>query len=210
MKATHVRATLVGALILVACGGPQDPAEEDLTAAEHEEQAAREEQEAEEHEDRYDPGARTTAGGAATETFYGLDVYNPTEVHLTEAEEHRAHAQAHREMAEALRAYEELECGRFPPGARAACPLLLGLESVEDIEGGVQMTFAEGANLEPVLDHIRCHIAFAAAQGTEGIEHCALYVHGAQVAVDGRVVILTTTEEDHVAELRERVRIQAP
>ena len=210
MPTKHAWWTL--ALLALACGGPQDPATEDLTAEEHEAEAAREEAAASEHEDRYDPDARLTTGGQqpGTDLYYGTDHYNPTEVHLHAAVEHRDHADAHRARAEQLRSFAEAECAEFPPETRASCPLLLGLEEVEDIDGGIRMTFASEQDLAPVVDHIRCHIAFAAARGDDGMETCALYVHGARVAVQDNVVSLTTDRGEHVAELRSRVRRQAP
>jgi hypothetical protein len=190
-----------------SCGGPQP-----VTARDHEEAAAREEREALAHEESYDPNARATDGpqGLGPLVVYGTDVYNPTEQELVEAAEHRAHAEAHRRIADDLRTFAEAECARFPESTRAACPLLLDLTSVDDIEGGVRMSFAADAAIAPVVDHIRCHIAFAASRGIEGMESCALYVPGTAVNVDENVVFLTTVRPEHVAELRRRVREQAP
>lgn len=209
MNPRHL-AVAVAALTLLGCGGPQDPATEDMTASEHEDQAAREERLAQERAAAYDPDARLRVGAVNPDSpvYYGAEVYNPTVVHLDEAREHREHAAAHLAVADGLRAYAEQECGEFPADTRASCPLLLGLESVENIERGVRMHFSSQLDLRPVVDHIRCHIAFAAAEGREGIEHCALYVHGAEVRVEGNSVILTTTVPENVAELRRRVAIQ--
>lgn len=205
------RAGLALAIFSVGCGGPQDPADEHLTAEEHEREAAQEEAEADEHVAEYDPDARQpTAGGMANPDFHGLDVYNPTAGEIVEAEEHREHAAAHREQAQALRDFEEAECANFPPASRASCPLLLGLEEVVEIDGGMRLRFGEGVDHSSVVDHVRCHIAFAAARGLAGISHCALYVPGVRVEVDGPQVSLTTDEDDQVADLRRRVRLQAP
>ena len=210
MKTTNT--ILVGAIALAfSCGGAQDPAAEDLTAAEHLAEAEREEARAAEAESRYDPDARERSGseGIGPVTVGGR-AYNPTEHELAVAERHREHANAHRSRAEELLAFEARECELLPEESRAACPLLLDLERVEDVRGGVRMVFAEGPNLDPVVQHIRCHIAFAAARGDDGMETCALYVHGARVAVQDNVVSLTTDRGEHVAELRSRVRRQAP
>lgn len=209
MNTRHL-AVAVAASLLLGCGGPQDPATEDLTAEEHEDQAAAEERLAQERAAEYDPDARMRVGSVNPDSpvFYGPEVYNPTEVHLDAAREHREHAEAHRTVADQLRVYAQQECAEFPADTRASCPLLLGLETVENIDGGVRMHFASQLDLRPVVDHIRCHIAFAAAEGREGIEHCALYVHGAQVRVEGNSVILTTTVPGNVEELRRRVAVQ--
>lgn len=198
MSSKTTLAALIAALTF-GCGGAQNPRDEDLTAEEHEAEAEREEAAAEQHE------AQTRGT-----VFYAQDVYDPSDAHRFEAEQHREHAEAHRRMAERLRAFEDAECSEFPPETRASCPLLLDLESIEDIEGGVRLTFAADQEIEPVIDHIRCHIAFAQAEGTGGIDSCALYVPGTTVTVNMNVVDLVTDEEEHVAELRRRVSVQAP
>lgn len=198
-------------MLFCGCGGPQDARSEDLTAREHDEEAARQDRAADEHDERYDSESTATASGAASvSTFYGADVYNPTEGQRALADAHRDHAGAHRAVAEDLRAYEEGACGHFPVSTRAACPLLLGLESIDDVDGGVRMRFSEGVDVAPIVEHIRCHIAFSAARGTEGMEHCALYVPGASVRADGTNVTLTTDQAEHAVELRRRTSRQAP
>ncbi len=197
-----IRFALFGTLLIgsvAACGGPQDPATEDLTVAEHEAEADREEASAAE---------RVRDSETSPRTIHGLDTYDPAAGHLNDAEAHRAHAQAHRDRAEALRAFEEAECSLFTPSSRSACPFLLGLETIEDIDGGARMTFAEGSDVPAVVDHIRCHLAFVAAQGSEGIDDCALYVPGTTVEQNGNVVVLTTPRDEHVDELRRRLNVQ--
>ncbi|MCZ7683548.1 MAG: hypothetical protein M5U28_34130 [Sandaracinaceae bacterium] len=206
MSTTHTSAAAL-AVVLVACAGSPDPVREDITAEEHEREAEEEEREAAEHDAQYDPDART-AGGQEAAARFGIGVYNPTEGHRAAAEEHRAHAEAHRRRAEQLRAFEQAECAEFPAETRAACPLLIGVERVEDVPGGAAITFAEDVDLTPVVDHIRCHLAFAAAEGLEGMEECGLYVLGARVELRERTIVLTTTERRQVAELRRRVRAQ--
>ena len=95
---------LVGAIALAfSCGGAQDPAAEDLTAAEHLAEAEREEARAAEAESRYDPDARERSGseGLGPVTVGGR-AYNPTEHELAAAERHREHADAHRSRAAAF------------------------------------------------------------------------------------------------------------
>ena len=194
---------------MVGCGGTQNPRDQDMTAAEHEGEAEQEERAGDERESHYDEAAVGT-GAASHQAFHGTDVYNPTAHHAVAAEAHREHAQEHRARAGALRAFEDAECSQFPAETRASCPLLLGLQSVEDIDGGSQLTFDPETDFGSVIDHLRCHVAFASAQGREGINHCALYVHGAEIHVEEHIVTLTTPEADHVAELRDRVALQAP
>jgi len=185
------------ATLLLGCGGPQDPATEDLTSGEHEAEADREDALADEHQRQSEEGVNLVYAD-----------YNPADAELAQAEEHRAHAQAHRERAEALRSFENAECSHLTESARSACPFLLGLQGVEDIEGGAKLIFGEAQNIDAIADHIRCHLSFVASRGDEGIEDCALYVPGATLHRDANVLILRTDREDQVAELRRRVRVQ--
>lgn len=204
------RTTMFALALLFGCGGAPDPRTEDLTAAQHEEEAAREERAAEQHDEAYDPEARALVGAriANPDIASGPEVVNPTQGELEQAEDHRDHAGAHRARAAELRAFEARECRGVSEAAREACPLLLGLTEVEDVPNGVQLTFS--GDSADVVRQVRCHIAFAAAQGREGMDECALYVHGARVRARGNVVTLTTSEGDHVDELRQRARVQAP
>ncbi|MCA9608498.1 MAG: hypothetical protein KC619_22995, partial [Myxococcales bacterium] len=74
----------------------------------------------------------------------------------------------------------------------------------------VRLRFDEHVDFDSIVDHLRCHVAFAASRGTDDIDHCALYVPGARVVVNGRDVLLTTSHPDQVEELRRRVEVQAP
>jgi hypothetical protein len=201
---------LAGALF-AGCGASEVRVEE-LSAARHEREAASEERQALEHEGRYDPAARRSVGGARSgEAYFGVDVYNPTEGELRAAQQHREHAHAHRDAAEQLRAFEERECAHFPSETRVACPLLAGaVIRVEDVDGGVMLIFADGVDPTPVLDHIRCHLAYAASRGRDALAECALYVEGAVLEVTSDGATLTTDAQAHVAELRRRVRVQLP
>ena len=208
---TSMRAIPFGILtvLFAACGGPQGTRPEDMSAAAHREAAAREEEEAETHADRYDPSAQAPSVLVPTEanldTFYTPEFYNPTDVHRERSVEHRALAEQHRAAATALEAFEEQECARFPPVTRAACPLLAGLEGVDEVPHGVLFRFASDAPPDAVADHMRCHVAFAWTRGHEGMNHCPLYVQGATVGKDALGVTLTTDAgADAVAELRQR------
>jgi hypothetical protein len=189
--------TLIGlATLIVACSGPQDPATEDLTAEEHESEAEQEEVEA------------TEDVALTPRTAYGADVYDPSEARLIMAAEHREHAEAHRLQADALRAFENDRCAEFSESARSACPFLLGLREIEDIDGGAKIIFDTDAPIDAIVDHLDCHLAFVAAQGSAAIDDCAIYGPGATVRREANRVILVTDQPDHVAELRRRVRVQ--
>ncbi len=195
----------------VACGGarssePESPA----TVEQHRQAAAEEDRAAAEHEAQYAQGRHEEQGVPNSELWFGVEVYDPSEFHWREAREARRRAAQHRAAAEELESYEERECGRFPPGTRTQCALLSVVE-VRDVPNGVALELVEGVNTEAVADHIRCHIAFAAARGRDRIAHCPLYVDGVAVQVDDEGLLLLTTNagDDVVDELRERAHWMA-
>ncbi len=205
-------ATRAALLVLLAgCGGAQSPASEDLTASGHEAEAAREERGAQEQAGHYDPGARTLLShSAGTQVISAPDVYNPTDRYRQRAERLEERADEHHRAAAELREYEARECRWIPTETRRGCPLLLGVTRMEDVEDGVRITFASDVDMESTVDHLRCHFAYAASEGRAGMESCALYVHGAQLRVDGHDLVLTTNDHTRIGELRRRVYQQAP
>jgi hypothetical protein len=192
-----------------ACGAPQP---DDLSVAEHLREARAHEREAAEHEAEYDPDVRLAQPQGTfdhPELFWGSEVYNPTEAQLAAAARHRERAAAHRRAAAQLAAWEEAECARFPPETRTACPLLLGVTETEDVPGGIRISFAPDVSRDALLDHIRCHLAFARSHHRWGMAGCPLYVKGVRAEGRGARQILLTVEgagEDAVAQLRRRAR----
>jgi len=191
-------------ILLLACGGAQGTEPESASAADHRSAADAEEREAEGHEAQYDSTSQQQEAVPSSEVYYGLDVYNPTEVHLAQAERSRELAAQHRAAAEALESYEEAQCGSFPAETRARCPLLGQVASVTSVENGVQLDLAEGVSMAAVADHMRCHVAFAATRGREGMDQCPLYVEGAEVHADDGLRLTTGAGDDAVAALRAR------
>lgn len=197
--------------IAASCGGAEPGTRpDDMSAEEHRSAADSHEQQAAEHREEYDPDAeRVRPGSAAGGDFdYGVDVYNPTQAHLQSAEAHRDIAEQHRAAAAALEQYEDEQCGRFPPETRAQCPLLGHVVSVEDIDGGARIRFADDVNVEAARAHVGCHVAFARTEGREGMDQCPMYVEGARAETDGPegTVDLVTDDEGQVDELRQRAR----
>ena len=209
---------LLLATALGACSSvPPGASPHDMSVREHERAAAAEEAKAATHRAQYDPQARERApASGAGDTFdsftYSDEVYNPTQVHLDEAQQHSEHAAAHRAAAASLRADEERECGKFPPAIRATCPLLGTVVQVEDVGGGVRIRVAESLNAQALYDHIRCHLAFAATQGFEGPKMCPLYLKGVRAVQrsDPHTVDLLAEGQAEVAELRARAHRLLP
>lgn len=127
------------------------------------------------------------------------------------ADDHRAHARQHEKAAQALERFEAAECIGFPPVARAACPLLRRVSRIDDIGGGVRVTFAPGAPVHAVFAHMRCHYAYARARAFEEVVACPLYIRGVDIrrAKDPLAIDITHADGRLVDELRVRARQEA-
>lgn len=208
---------LVLATAASGCGTSRDAVKpDDMAAAQHREEAARENQAAAAHEKDYSPRSavavplRPAAGGSG-DYLFPLSVYNPTEVQLQRADEHRAHARQHEKAAQALERFEAAECVGFPPAARAACPLLRPVTRVDDIGGGVRVTFAAGTPVHAVFAHMRCHHAYARTRAFDDAASCPLYIRGIDIkrAADPLAIEITTADWPQVQALRAHTRAEA-
>lgn len=226
---------LAAGLALAACAAP-GTRPDDMSAAEHREQANKHARRGEQHGALYDPRRSEQRDvwhpdvGEAGAGFFSKEVYNPTAVHEQHAEEHGAHAEEHLAAARELESFETEQCARFPKETRAVCPLLGGIVAVEDLEvrpppppvrpkgvpaqrawrRGVRIEFAPGTNLDAVVAHMRCHVAFARARAGEGMHACPLYLDPRSLrvrrGVEAGTVELTTTDPALLDELRHRTR----
>jgi hypothetical protein len=50
------------------------------------------------------------------------------------------------------------------------------LKATEDIDQGVRIQLAASAEMDDIDSHIRCHLAFAATCGFEGMNECPLFL----------------------------------
>jgi hypothetical protein len=209
---------LVLATAAVACGTGKDAVKpDDMSAAQHREEAARENEAARQHAKDYNPRAtvpspfRAAAAPAPGEFVFPVAVYNPTDGELARADAHRAHAREHQRAAEALERFEDAECLNFPPSTRAACPLLGPVAHVDDVPGGVRVKFAPGTRVDAVFAHMRCHYAYARARAFEEATTCPLYMRGIDIerAKDPLAIEIRTGDADRVGELRARSREEA-
>ena len=185
-----------------------------MSAEQHREEAQREETIAAAHKAAWNP----TAGvpGPARDPIdhdpngylYAAPDYNPTAWHLAEAEKHTAHAQQHEAAAAQLERFEESECRDFPPAVRATCPLFGPAEDVRDVPDGVSIRFAPTVRVDAVLSHMKCHLAYARAQGFAKAAACPLYMPGVSVRLASAPSTIEVTVSDHrsVAELRRNAR----
>ncbi|MBN4059245.1 hypothetical protein JYT22_01175, partial [Endomicrobium sp. AH-315-J14] len=178
----------------------------DMSAAEHRKTATDEEAEASVHESQFDPTAASVPQYRG-ETKPWIS-YNPTEAHRSSAAKHRQHARDHQSAAALLEKFEEKECKSFTAETRKLCPLLGTVEEVEDIDGGVRLKVAASLDTQALFDHVRCHLAFAAKHGREGMSRCPLYLENvrADAPADSHVLELTTEDRASIKQLREKVR----
>ena len=199
-----------------ACAGAQPRVKpDDMSAAEHRDAARHERELAQQSATLYDPGASRVSplappAAPGSEIMFPPSVYNPTEGYLREADKHREHAREHERAAAALERFEEGACREFPERTRAACPLLGPVATIEDVPPGVRVTFAPGTRVDAVVEHMRCHYAYARARAFDARVTCPLYMPGISIRRDGALgVELAAPDEAHVAELRARSREEA-
>jgi hypothetical protein len=203
--------------LVAACGGSRvNP--DDATVEEHRRLA-----EAEDAKARGDLGAHarvehTPEGDAARvsrgafdpggELTYPEKTYDPSQYRVDEAQRHSAHALAHEQAAAELERFEDAECKMFPPKTGTMCPILGPAVGTVDIAGGVRVTLQPGVPVRAVVDHMRCHLAYARAHGYA--DDCPLYMKGVKIDAtpDGTAITITTTNSADVAELRARARRQ--
>lgn len=203
---TFMLAVLVG---VGACASPAPGTNpDDMSVAEHQEHARAHQEAADEHQKQHDPAARNRVSADPTTELYAAGVYNPTERHLIEDQQHQRHADQHSQAAQSLLNYKEEHCAKFPDATRASCPLMGQVKAVEDIDGGVRITFHDDVPREAAVEHMQCHFAFARTQGYEGMDSCPLYLEGISVEAEGegQSVKFTTNKPESVEALRTQTR----
>lgn len=154
---------------------------DEMSAARHRQEAQGAEAEAKQHEKSYDPSAWQNPPDVDESYNFSVPIYNPTEWHLDEAERLREHAVQHQRAAKLLERFEQAECRHFPAATRASCPLLGPVTAIVDIPDGIRATFASGTRAGLVVAHMRCHYAYAQAQGFIDAASCPLYVKGIEI-----------------------------
>jgi hypothetical protein len=205
-----MRIALLG-LALLGAGCARGVRPDEMSAVGHRREAAAEEAEARRHHDLYDPKASVSRPGrGAQRGDSGVDgsTYNPTEWHRGEANAHLAHAQQHAAAAASLEGFEEAECRSLAAPTRAACPMLGRVEAIEDVKGGVRIRFAEEVPVSAVVQHMRCHLAYARARGFDKGADCPLYIRGERIEAtpDARGVQILGADKAAEQEIRRRSR----
>jgi hypothetical protein len=200
----------LGLLAAVGCAHHEVRAD-DMSAEAHRRAAADERARADDEAARYDPtvtAAPPASLGREGPVLFPLAVYapfNPTLRHIYRADEMAAHAAQHERAAAELEAFEDQECGAFPPTTRAACPVL-GPVRVEDLPDGVRLHLPATMPVDATLAHMRCHLAYARTRGFAPTATCPLYLRGTQIrrAPEGDAVDLVS-DEPRTARLLQRL-----
>ncbi|MGZ3406234.1 MAG: hypothetical protein ACXVAN_07295 [Polyangia bacterium] len=216
-----MKRSLTVVLFAAACATTSTPSTvkpEDMSAAAHREEAARERSRAEDAYARWQPGSRVPlpgapAGSTDAPRMYPIDLYpyNPTDRALRDAERHVRHAREHEAAAVALEGFEDNECRDFAPKARAACPLLGPVMAIEDRANGVHFVLPSGAQVEAIVAHMRCHLAFARARAFADAGDCPLYMRGVEIAAsaDGHGIDVTSRDSAVVNDIQVKSRLSS-
>jgi hypothetical protein len=207
-------ATTAVGLLISSCGSSQKAVRpDDMGAEAHLEAAVRERTAAREHLREWDAGERKpTVSPALLDGDVYLDSifwFDPRTWHLEEAERHAARASAHEEAARELEAFEAKECAGLPDASRAACYILGPVSEIRNIEGGVFIRFAKGVDTDAVAAHLRCHLAWARRMGFDQEATCPLDLSGIRFEVVGPAILVLGDDEDTIAEIRRRARLQS-
>ena len=137
----HVCSTFsIGSLALIACASTPGAQPSDMSAAQHEQAAASQESQAAPHEAQYNPTAKQAVShcGGNRSPCWTSEI-NPTQDHLSDAENHRKMAADHRAASQALRDAEGQACAGVPDSDRDTSPF----SHREDI-----------ANVQPAYAHV--------------------------------------------------------
>ena len=206
----------LGLVFAVACAGTEPRVKpDDMSAADHRQAAAHERELAQQNAALYDPAAARVSQfappvAADGNILFPASVYNPTEGYLQEADKHREHAREHERAAAALEHFEEGACREFPESTRVACPLLAPVAKIDDVPRGVRIEFITGARVDAIVEHMRCHYAFARAHAFDARVNCPLYMPGIKIQRAGALAVeITAPDKAHVEELRTRSREEA-
>jgi len=200
-----VVAPFVVALAIAAagCASNELVRADDMSAAQHRNEAQREQAAADQDTAR--------AQGAGSAPAPGPPAFDPNEAPRRRAEAAREHARQHESAAKFLERFEDEACAGVPAASRAACPLLGPLESLEDVPGGVRVTFADKSRVKTAIAEMRCHYAYARARHFDETVGCPLYMKGIEVrpSLDPRAVEIVAHDEATTKLIRARAREQA-
>ena len=145
---------------------------ESLTADEHRTEAQVHLEKSREAEERFDPSdtTRPAARGPGNPVFGPADghfaPYNPSDMHLQEADREMVKANAHLAAAKSLETFEDKACAGLSAGERSSCPLFASsVKRVEWVKDGFKLVMKDPNQTAPTFARLRCHLAYAVASG---------------------------------------------
>ena len=81
------------------------------------------------------------------------------------------------------------------------------MTKIEDVTRGVRVTFAQGARVDAIVEHMRCHYAYASSHAFDARVSCPLYMPGITIRRSGDLAVeILAPDRAHVEELRSRSR----
>ena len=86
------------------------------------------------------------------------------------------------------------------------------LTNLQDIPGGVRVTFADPTRVDAVVAEMRCHFAYEQTRGFDAAMSCPMYMPGVDIKEapnDPASVEITSSDRDKADDLREQSREQA-
>lgn len=237
MSVKSIAVLVAGAGLTLACASQTPGAHpHDMSTTQHEAMARQERSEAQSHAARYDPNAereRLRCAGGAARAAADVDpcwtsTTNPTQEHLTHAEEHRKRAGDHRAASQALRDAEARACGGIRDANRDESPFdhredialveplysqAAGKNPMKGTQGAVVTFRAVPGMTAPWLQRvIDCHLARNAALGHDVPEmaYCPLVLKDVTASVTstqaGFAVAIKSDDTDAAREVLQRAQ----
>jgi hypothetical protein len=171
----------------VACEHPMESRQ--MSASEHRARAEEYTRMSLSERNKFD--ASQTQKDMATRSPFGvgyensIQPYNPTEMHLSNADQLLQLAARESEAAKRLEDFENVACAAIPRAARAACPLLASqVKEIRNTQDGVLLTLRDDANAVDTVRRLQCHLAYARVTGFDH-PSCPLFTRGLSIQMQG-------------------------
>lgn len=197
MTALKLRWLLIPLLALPRC------AHVEPTGDEHRAAAAADMAASEEARAKYDPEHRALetvppTHAQADDPTPPPRIYNPTAIHLAEADRRMTSAFKHLEAAQKLEKFEDAACTGISDAERTSCPLVAPhVQTIEETARGVTLHIRTAEKAKPLSIQMRCHLAFAQANNFEKVP-CPLYMKGVSITLVGTQTIEITSSDPKV------------
>jgi hypothetical protein len=198
-----------GALLALAC---EHAKPDEVPAVEHRRRAEALTQAAQAQRERFEPSqsqtiaARTPwAEGPGGENWF--KPYNPTQQHITAADQMMERAAREAAAATRLENFESIACAAIPKEQRGACPLLASqVKSVRNTSEGIELTLHDTINTLETARRLNCHLAFARVNGFDR-PSCPLFTGGMVIEMTGlHGIALRGQTAESIAAIQEQAR----